>query len=308
VELYTITNCLLVQVILRPTFSRPVYLGTGLHMTRFLLLSNICDLQVVGRLPWREDGSVIYSYNSLSLSGRSPAELMTTSYCLTWSARSLYLYPPGTGWLTYTPGQLVPFLSPLTTRRPTMEVFYPASTWVNCLLKLKLKLSCDRRSVGQSVLVPGSQLEILTRLFFCLTIAGFSIGAPSLTRGWVCNLLVKLLLGLERAVTLRSKSRKTHGHILLSHLRLPQPGGPGLRIYIPQRQGGPVTTPGTEFTFRCLLRLAGYSNPSPHESISSSRSIATDCQSASSSRCRDSFGAVDQIFNFFEWQLFSFIM
>jgi hypothetical protein len=42
--------------------------------------------------------------------------------------------------------------------------------------------------------------------------------APSLTRGRVCNLLVQLLLGLG------SKFRRTHGLILLSHLRLPQPG------------------------------------------------------------------------------------
>jgi hypothetical protein len=28
-------------------------------------------------------------------------------------------------------------------------------------------------------------------------------------------------------------------------LRLPQPGGPGPRIYIPQEQGGPVIPPGT---------------------------------------------------------------
>jgi hypothetical protein len=45
--------------------------------------------------------------------------------------------------------------------------------------------------------------------------------APSLARGRVCNLLVQLLLGLAIAVTLGSKSRRTHGHILLSHLRLP---------------------------------------------------------------------------------------
>jgi hypothetical protein len=44
---------------------------------------------------------------------------------------------------------------------------------------------------------------------------------PSLTRGRVCNLLVQLLLGLARAVTLESKSCRTHSHILLSHLRLP---------------------------------------------------------------------------------------
>jgi hypothetical protein len=70
-------------------------------------------------------------------------------------------------------------------------------------------------------------------------------GAPSLTRGWVCNLLVQLLLGLARAVTLGSKSRRTHDHILLSHLRLPQLGGPGSRIYIPQEHGGPVIALGT---------------------------------------------------------------
>jgi hypothetical protein len=40
-------------------------------------------------------------------------------------------------------------------------------------------------------------------------------------------------------------------------LRLPQPGGPGSRIYIPQEQGGPVIPPGTGFPFCRLLRLAG---------------------------------------------------
>jgi hypothetical protein len=39
-------------------------------------------------------------------------------------------------------------------------------------------------------------------------------------------------------------------------LRLPQPGGPGSRIYIPQEQGGPVIPPGTGFPFCRLLRLA----------------------------------------------------
>jgi hypothetical protein len=64
--------------------------------------------------------------------------------------------------------------------------------------------------------------------------------APSLMRGRACNLLVQLLLSLPRAVTLGSKSCRTHGHILLSHLRLTQPGGPGSSIYIPQEQGSPV--------------------------------------------------------------------
>jgi hypothetical protein len=51
--------------------------------------------------------------------------------------------------------------------------------------------------------------------------------------------------------------------------RLHQPGGPGPGIYIPQKQGGPVTCmpSGTGFPFRRPLRLAGlrwrYSNPPP---------------------------------------------
>jgi hypothetical protein len=40
----------------------------------------------------------------------------------TWSARSPYLYPPGTGCPSCIPGHCVPFLSPLTTRRATIEV------------------------------------------------------------------------------------------------------------------------------------------------------------------------------------------
>jgi hypothetical protein len=48
----------------------------------------------------------------------------------TWRARSPYLYPPGTGWPSYTPGHWVHLLPPLTIRRATVEVFYPASTRV----------------------------------------------------------------------------------------------------------------------------------------------------------------------------------
>jgi hypothetical protein len=69
------------------------------------------------------------------------------------------------------------------------------------------------------------------------------------------------------AITQLSESPRTHNHILQSHLRLPQPGGPGPHIYIAQEDGGPVIPPGTGFPLRRLLRLAGprwrYSNP-PH--------------------------------------------
>jgi hypothetical protein len=70
---------------------------SGPHLwrtTRFVLLSDICGLPVLGRPPWREDGSVIYSYSSLPLSGPSPADLMTTFYCLIWDSPNLEVQVP----------------------------------------------------------------------------------------------------------------------------------------------------------------------------------------------------------------------
>jgi hypothetical protein len=65
-------------------------------------------------------------------------------------------------------------------------------------------------------------------------------GALSLTRGWVCCLL--LLLALASAVIFGCEFRETRDHILLSQIR--------------------------DFPFRRLLRLAevrwGYSTPPPH--------------------------------------------
>jgi hypothetical protein len=59
-------------------------------------------------------------------------------------------------------------------------------------------------------------------------------------------------------ISQRSDSLRTRNHTLLSHLRLPQPGRPGSRIYIPQEQGGPVIPPGTGFPLRRLLDSQGY--------------------------------------------------
>jgi hypothetical protein len=71
-------------------------------------------------------------------------------------------------------------------------------------------------------------------------------GVPSLTRGRVCSLqCTHSMVHLSR----------TRNHILLSHLRFLQPGGPGSHIYIPQEQGGPVIPPGTEVPVRHLLWL-----------------------------------------------------
>jgi hypothetical protein len=46
----------------------------------------------------------------------------------TWRAKSPYLYPPGTRRPSYTPRHWVPFSSPSTTRRATVEEFEPAFT------------------------------------------------------------------------------------------------------------------------------------------------------------------------------------
>jgi hypothetical protein len=87
----------------------------------------------------------------------------------------------------------------------------------------KFKLYCDRRSVGQFALVSGPRSA--GHLRSCC------FGAPSLTRGRACNLLIHF------AVTLGFKSCRTRDLVLLSHLSLPQSGGPGPHIYIPQEQG-----------------------------------------------------------------------
>jgi hypothetical protein len=75
------------------------------------------------------------------------------------------------------------------------------------------------------------QFFVLLEIFF-RQLGVCSFVAPSLTRGWVYNLL--LLQALASVVPLWSGSRGTQDHILF-----PQPGGPGLHICIPQEQGGP---------------------------------------------------------------------
>jgi hypothetical protein len=99
-------------------------------------------------------------------------------------------------------------------------------------MKLKLKLICDRQSVGQSVSVSGDHLGPLTNFPFSLKFPSDICTFVILRTG--LQFTVELLVGLARAVTLASKSCRTHDHILLSHVRLLQPGGPGSRIYIPQ--------------------------------------------------------------------------
>jgi hypothetical protein len=52
--------------------------------------------------------------------------------------------------------------------------------------------------------------------------------------------------------------RNSRPHFTVSNFRLPQPGGPGPRIYIPQGQGGLVIPPGNGFTCVASCDLQGY--------------------------------------------------
>jgi hypothetical protein len=87
-------------------------------MTRFLFPSDSCGFVDVGRSLWREDGSVVYNCCWLSPAqsflGPSPVGLETIFYCLRFG---------------------LPFSSPPTTRRATVEVFDPASTQDNDLAR-----------------------------------------------------------------------------------------------------------------------------------------------------------------------------
>jgi hypothetical protein len=94
--------------------------------------------------------------------------------------------------------------------------------------------------------------------------------APSLTKGLVCNLLIQFAATLRPSLSelMITSYCLIWDHILLSHTRLPQPGGPGPCIYIPQEQSVSDIPPGTEFPFLWLLRLVRlqwkYSIPPPH--------------------------------------------
>jgi hypothetical protein len=120
------------------------------------------------------------------------------------------------------------------------------------MMKLTLKLSHDRQSVGQSILVSGSHLELMTRFLFLYWQLRISwCVAPSLMREWVCNLFVQFLL--RRAVALGYESRRTHDRILLSHLRIsPTWRTKSPYLYLPVTRW-PRYTPGYWISFSSPL-------------------------------------------------------
>jgi hypothetical protein len=108
-------------------------------MTRFVSFLSQLRASWWGLPLWLEDGSVIYcriasgpcqsSHSRVEVPQNSrPYFTVSSETPPTWRARSLYLYPPGTGWPSYTPGHWGPFLSPLPTRRAQNgSLVYPNS-------------------------------------------------------------------------------------------------------------------------------------------------------------------------------------
>jgi hypothetical protein len=159
--------------------------------------------------------------------GPSPAKLATIVYCLietppTWRARSPYLCPPRN-----KVAQLYP--------RALGSLFVSSYDSQGCgggiltHLHTRFWTSNSYTSQSQSYLTTDSQSASLSwcqatirtrdQFFFLLEIFLSQLRicyfmAPSLTRGWVCNLL--LLLGNVSAVPLGSESHGTQDHILLS--------------------------------------------------------------------------------------------
>jgi hypothetical protein len=87
---------------------------------------------------------------------------------------------------------------------------------------------------GQYVLVSSTLVGLATRYYFLSECCGLVSVARPLWRedgSAICSVIAQWF-----------ESRRTRNHALLSHLRLPQPGGPGSCLYIPPGTGWPSYT------------------------------------------------------------------
>jgi hypothetical protein len=121
-ELLLIGTQVKFKVMLRPTVNSPICLGVRHSSVSHDQISTSITVSygfVDAQRPlWRQDGSVVYAWcwasPAQSFSDPSHAGLITVIYGLKfwgWRVRPPYLYPPGRGCQSYTPG------TPLTHSR-----------------------------------------------------------------------------------------------------------------------------------------------------------------------------------------------
>jgi hypothetical protein len=99
--------------------------------------------------------------------------------------------------------------------RYKLNVWYLEPLLVNDRYISKFKLYCYRRSVGQCVLVSGPLLGAWPNFNFLSLTISFSLLHVGCTLWWEDRSLIC------SEITHWLESRRTHNHILLSHLRLP---------------------------------------------------------------------------------------
>jgi hypothetical protein len=117
---------------------------------------------------------------------------------------------------------------------------------------LKSKSRYDRRSVGEHILVSNNHMGPTSEFCYCQTVGGLL--------SWSALSDERMGLSFTIAAHPRQRShsrvrvpRDSRPYFTVSDSRLPQPGGPAPRIYIPQEDGGPVIHPSIGSPFRCLL-------------------------------------------------------
>jgi hypothetical protein len=121
------------------------------------------------------------------------------------------------------------------------------------LISYKSSWFCDWWSVGQFILVLDILLEPMTKFFLLLS----SFRQLTCTSYMGCSLWWEDVSVICSWIAHYSEPRRSHNHILLSHLRPSQPRWPGPITYIPQGEDGPVISPGTGFPSRHPLWLTG---------------------------------------------------